>query len=301
MNHVGSDARRGTGGRASGGLPEEAGCWGWRPMTSTGQPCNMPLLNVKYLSSNMKLRQLLRDEDRALERKTLSAKAEQALMPTADSRRIVIDGDQLATPLRASKSSATLRAMMRGSQSSEALHVPGAHEVAEALAPEAQLASCMSSSFAGSLDWRDDGPSTRSLSGLTTPARRPRTGAAAQQYLPIVLPDKLDWVQTALTRSPEHRLRLTGSRLGKPSFNQAASSVPLIGPSSLFVPPASTVGSARTMRVLAKSRSEQRFHRADPRSGAAPSSTAKVGVPETWSTFSFDRMAAHEGGRFSRP
>ena len=50
--------------------------------------------------------------------------------------------------------------------------------------------------------------------------------------------------------------------------NAAAQSVPIIGPSAMFVPKGSMVGSASTMKAMATSRSEQHLTRVDRRLGA---------------------------------
>ena len=132
---------------------------------------------------------------------------------------------------------------------------------------------------------------------------------SSQLRVPITLPDKLDWVQNALTRSPEHRLKLTGSRLGKPSFNQAARSVPVIGGRALFLPAGASLGTPDTMHEMTRSRTEQRLVRAEAVStrsntahmlpGAPPSSIAvgpqsrpTAGHEKKWSVWGFDRHSS---------
>ena len=115
------------------------------------------------------------------------------------------------------------------------------------------------------------------------------------------LPDKLDWVQHTLLRSPEHRLKLTGSRTGQVKLSQLQnSSVPVIGPSAIFMPEHSVLGSAASMHALERSRSGRDLHKRGfvnpPSSVATGASRPRPGTIQTeerWSMHSFDRIAAH--------
>ena len=119
--------------------------------------------------------------------------------------------------------------------------------------------------------------------------------------LPILLPDKLDWVQTAHMRSPANKSlsinQLLGNGSGMVKGAPGTASVPILGGSALFLPEGSTLGSLQSMNAMARSRSEQHLlPRAAPSSiamGASRGRPGTTGQPDKWSLYSFDRIAAH--------
>lgn len=118
------------------------------------------------------------------------------------------------------------------------------------------------------------------------------------------LPDKLDWVQNTLLRSPEHRYNLTGSRTGDARLSQLRQyDVPVVGPSAVFLPGKATLGSRQSIRALERSRlgrdSHDRGFVNPPSSIATGASRPRAGTGggnDRWSMHSFDRIAAHFSG-----
>jgi len=301
MDHIGALARS-SGAPGRGSFTPGAGCWAAKPGTGfNGKTVPGTESNLKYLhsSSMMHLRQVEREAAERIADRNLS----KATLRSSESEgpRVVLSGERLSDPALAleqdrpstnpnGRRSSSLKTLLRSDSWT---------------AQSAVLVSSTSSSSL--LNWggrKALSAETRSESvgSLRSPSSRSRRAP-----VPILLPDKIDWIHLTLQRGPEYK-ELTQSELGKPMVGSTSSSsigsaVPAVdGPTAMFLPEGSLLGTEATTRAMDRSRSEQRM-----RFVAAPSSIAtgasrarqrslsSYGSGDRWSLYSFDRIAEHNG------